>query len=545
MKIIHMMKEKAPAKLAKTYNIVVKTLLFFVITTTFGPLSPPQLNLSGGIYYISPNGKDSYSGLSNQQPWATFTHAWTILQPGDTLYLMDGTYYQTMNPTVNGEPGKYVTVKALNDGKAFIDGQDLRDTVVLGKQWNSWDANDLPNPQGNYFDVEGLVAFNSSSTVFTVYARNIILRRDSGYNSNPFNNEGIFEVWSKGTPFVPANILIEDSVGAGSARKVFLAYDTYVNVVFRRNFAAWQWWSGDNFCQSYWPQADGIEIYPLAYGGQPDAPNNSIVENNINFGLTPDYGISLAPNPTGNNESINGNNYLGDISIGSGMKWDNLQEKFIPAPYDQPACTYNGIQKPFACPESRCIDFANNYAYRGGFVLGSSIGTLMKNNLFQDLFAWGNGSVGLTTGASWDSGSTNNRLIRATLINNGQGDPAPANRSGVDAVSSDLARFDVKSDLKIGNVSGGLPYTGGGAKLQYRYVNGTLTNVPLWPWPMEERIMTEFANPKLFQASGVPGQVWLNFSVTNTICPILAQYGAVSNCTMTPWRTLLLPLTLR
>jgi hypothetical protein len=107
-----------------------------------------------------------------------------------------------------------------------------------------------------------------------------------------------------------------------------------------------------------------------------------------------------------------------------------------------------------------------------------------------------------------------------------------------------LARFDVKSDLKIGNVSGGEPYNGGGARLQYRYVNGSLTDGPLWPWPMEDRIKKEFADPNLFQASGVPGQVWTNFSVTNTICPLLIQYEAVTSCPTTPMQ-IHLPLIFR
>ena len=518
--------------------------VFILAMVALGSLSVRR-SVQTTQYFMSPTGNDSYTGLSSQQAWATFAHAWTVLQPGDTLYLMDGIYHQTLNPTINGQPGQYITVKALNDGGAMLDGQGVRDTVDLGQPWNSWDANDLPNPQGNYFDVEGIVAYNSSATVFAVYARNIILRRDSGYNANPHDNEGVFEVWSKGTPTVPANILIEDLVGAGSGRKVFLAYDTYVNVVFRRNFAAWQWWVGDNFCQGYWPQADGIEIYPLAYDGQPAASNNSLVENNINFGLTPDYGISLAPNPTGNGKSINGNRYLGDISLGGGMKWDNGQQAFQPAPYNYPLCRYNGVEKPAACPSSLCIAFANNNVYRSGFVLGSSIGTLMKDNLFQDLFAWGNGSVGLATGASWAAGSTNNQLIRATLVNNGLGDPSSSAGYGADAVAGDLARFDVKSDLKILNVAGGAAYTGGGAQLQYRYVNGVLTNTPLWPWPMEARIRKEFADPTLFQASGIGGQTWANFSVTNTICPILAQYGAVASCASVTPQEIWLPLIRR
>ena len=33
----------------------------------------------------------------------------------------------------------------------------------------------------------------------------------------------------------------------------------------------------------------------------------------------------------------------------------------------------------------------------------------------------------------------------------------------------------------------GTSYQGEGARLTYRYVDGVLTNQPLWPWPMESR----------------------------------------------------------
>jgi hypothetical protein len=32
---------------------------------------------------------------------------------------------------------------------------------------------------------------------------------------------------------------------------------------------------------------------------------------------------------------------------------------------------------------------------------------------------------------------------------------------------------------------------GEGARLTHRYVDGVLTNEPLWPWPMEDRIQAE------------------------------------------------------
>src|SRR3989338_1681292 len=100
-------------------------------------------------YYISPTGNDSNSGTSESQPIKNFTKAWQLLYQGDTLILLDGTYYQSLAPNVrdgatnpavtNGDnkttgalnplypldhPERtkfYITVKAKNDGKAIID----------------------------------------------------------------------------------------------------------------------------------------------------------------------------------------------------------------------------------------------------------------------------------------------------------------------------------------------------------------------------------------------------------------------------------------
>ena len=63
---------------------------------------------SAADYYISPNGNDSNSGTSQSAPLKTFNNAWQKIQPGDTLYLLDGTY-TTANSGVlevkdNGNP---------------------------------------------------------------------------------------------------------------------------------------------------------------------------------------------------------------------------------------------------------------------------------------------------------------------------------------------------------------------------------------------------------------------------------------------------------
>ena len=44
------------------------------------------------------------------------------LQPGDTLLLADGTYYQVLKLTKGGTPGKAITIKAKTPGKAIVSG---------------------------------------------------------------------------------------------------------------------------------------------------------------------------------------------------------------------------------------------------------------------------------------------------------------------------------------------------------------------------------------------------------------------------------------
>ena len=60
----------------------------------------------------------------------------------------------------------------------------------------------------------------------------------------------------------------------------------------------------------------------------------------------------------------------------------------------------------------------------------------------------------------------------------------------------------------------GTSYQGTGARLTHRYVDGQLTTQPLWPWPMEDRIKTEFA-----QVFGIQ-----NLSVTCEIGKLINQY---------------------
>jgi hypothetical protein len=63
----------------------------------------------------------------------------------------------------------------------------------------------------------------------------------------------------------------------------------------------------------------------------------------------------------------------------------------------------------------------------------------------------------------------------------------------------------------LGQFAGGLMQLGSqtrpasGAWLKYRYVNGQLTTVPLWPWPMNERIKAAMVQSGYHQRGGISG----------------------------------------
>jgi hypothetical protein len=507
----------------------------------------PDKNPDGSVNTI---GRDTNPGTQSQ-PWKTFDRAWKTVKPGDTLLLLDGTFLQSLHPTVDGKENTvdksptfdlndyktfpldhplrtkyYITVKAVNDGGAIIDGDTNGDgfadaiPVFLGDRCLYYTCNQQP-AYGDGFILEGLVAKNSSSSIYLIQGHDVIIRRCSGYDANTDTNSYIFHITSEysersGSPIQgPANILLEDDVAAGSGRKMAVTIAQTGNVVFRRIFAAWQEWRNDNpWDPNEWPWGDGIEDYTWGDADLSNSPNmlgNTMFENSIVYGMLPTYGFSLSPNNYG---PVRFNKFYGLMSIGVGQKWDMKTLMTWPCPNP-------------AKPTQHCHDFSIPQ-HRAGFDLGIYNTPTLTHNRFSDLFAYGNAAPGITAGP-WVSSSSDNSISNVTLAHNGL---APGNQwTGTQIFDADLARFTSASNLYI---EGKSAYNdkSKGARLRYRYVNGNLmdgtNNQPaqeLWPWPMEDRIHREFAihlskyfatNPQL-----------QNFSVNNSVIPLINQYTAV------------------
>ena len=410
----------------------------------------PTSQPGGREFYLSPNGNDNKSGRTPSEAWATFDRAWSVMSAGDTLILLDGLYHQTLAPPISGQPNRPIIIRAQNDGKVILDGQGVRAPVFLvgGVE---------------YIIIYGIVARNGDQYVYRIEGDHNVLRRISGYDADTDTNSKVISIGGNYN-------VVEDCVAAGSGRKMILIYKTQHNVV-RRCLADWREWDGRERHEC-WPWGEGIEIY--------NASNNTI-ENSIAYGHTARSEISLL---TQNTTISTGNKILGTIAMRSGLELDGtpiVWGETRPQP-SRDTCVTN------------VFDYPTNQL---GFTANISGGSL-RDNLWQDILAWGNGRYGINFNIVAPKGSPqNNRIDRATMVDNGLNNLNTAQWGGIGAGADEgtLAYFDSVQNSYIENIwQGGSSFTtqtGEGARLANRYIDGVLTDQPLWPWPMEERIKAE------------------------------------------------------
>ncbi len=102
-----------------------------------------------GIYYVSVNGNDANPGTLNL-PWRTIQHAADIVQPGDTVSILEGTYKERVILKTSGTADAPITFQG--DG-AVIDGEGI---VFTDGRRSLFDTN-----AKSYIKIENLRVINS------------------------------------------------------------------------------------------------------------------------------------------------------------------------------------------------------------------------------------------------------------------------------------------------------------------------------------------------------------------------------------------------
>lgn len=78
-------------------------------------------------YFVSPTGDDSATGVSRSVPFATIAKGIEVLKPGDTLTILPGEYFESVNAKITGTADAPITIRADRPGTVLIRGDvDVR-----------------------------------------------------------------------------------------------------------------------------------------------------------------------------------------------------------------------------------------------------------------------------------------------------------------------------------------------------------------------------------------------------------------------------------
>lgn len=451
-------------------------------------------------YYIAPDqSSDENSGTSEQAPWASFEHALSKMQAGDTLYLMDGVYHQTLDISLSGTHEAPVTIKALNDGKALIDGQGVRETVILRGS---------PDNKISHLVLEGFVASNSYKHVYRIRnAQHIVLKRLSGSNAVRIDkNNHIFSI------AYSTDVLVEDCAAYGTARILFDYYGSQRGT-FRRCWGRWKantygkvrtgitcYGSGDclveNCIMTVEPnvavRVEGIKVNRR--DGNPYGSRNRFY-GNIAYGFvadgSPGYMIQ-------GNEVMDDNEFINNASIGNSVGFYQRNDRDLRIQNMTIAeCLEEGFKQVPYCrnkPAIECewdvnADIRNTSIVKASTGIEQSDDPIMlpsvcdRADMYSTLSQSWNNLYGLKKGYSGPQAEKGDLAL----------DP------GYDTELYGKGAYLIVPDALIGKGEDGEDI---GAEILFRYVDSELTNDPLWPWPMEERIFSETGTSVTYERYG-------------------------------------------
>lgn len=396
-------------------------------------------------YYASPTGVGSTCSLASP---GTAVACLAVASGGDTLILKNGTYTGDsgmLHPPTNrsGTAGNVITVTAETDGGVLIDGQGARIPVL-------WDHND-------YWTVSGINAANSSSDVMSIYpgSDNNIFSRICAWNANPDGNFLVWQFWQAN------NNLAVDTCAFGTGRKMYASFEMS-GLTIRRPFAMWNHINVDT---------GPFIVYSLFYDS-----DHVIIENPIgtrdedadsfDMGAT-DQGIFSADRLDEYNDCELHSGYYGGLALILN--------------------TQNIIQNDNHGGEIHGSQVAGNITFQDDllYITPGSHPTLRRILMAQYDSTFTGGCAATTLTA-------NRKMTNVTTI--GQGDGSFPNLIDTSSPNNGWTNTNYTDVNSIGAIypgSGETLYVGSnGTKLRCQYINGTLSSpcVPLWPWPMNERI---------------------------------------------------------
>ncbi|MHA2066129.1 MAG: putative Ig domain-containing protein, partial [Candidatus Thorarchaeota archaeon] len=310
-----------------------------VITTITTRNDNPPSN--GNTYYVSTSGSDSNQG-SFTQPFRTIQHAADMVQAGDIVNIMPGTYYELVRVTTSGQPNNYITFQSHDlNNKAIIDGQRSRSQNYLIDGYDyvrirGLDLRNVPFSGGRHGNIElrngaddiiiednvitgiggawraaGILVMNGDSGGTGTPCNRVLIQRNYITDGNPGADRtprNLIAFWNEGgsgyvirNNTLTASPYVEDGLATSTdLMKDMFVYNNYVSAGYDDGLEA----EGEDINAAYWgntlvnPWPDGGSFTRMAIGLAPVAVGPLYIFRNtlLNFG---DATLKLGNSTTG------------------------------------------------------------------------------------------------------------------------------------------------------------------------------------------------------------------------------------------------------
>jgi hypothetical protein len=411
---------------------------------------PPPGAVLALVRYAAPGGDGN--GLSVGSPFRV-QDFWDSAEAGSTLCLASGTYTRdnggllTPPAGLSGDASNAITIAAIDESDPpLFEGQ--------------WIGSPISLSQNSYWLIEGVNARNGET----------LIRIGENSDHNTIRRVVVWDaVWNDNNELIGIHYdsndnLLEDVAAFGPSRKALNNSQGGDNNTFRRIWIQHQG-SGDDG-----PTA--VDVAYNSYGGQFE---NVLASMDWKYGaetwIRSSNGRSLGVTQEGDYRAVNTRNIIGAAGIQTEDKCANtavhgslgyLMADYI---YHSVGNDNHGLGGPmfyFAGDSLDCITLRHIMIYIDP--------ANDRYNQYRGMFLGPPGGQGETHGSSAEN---------LTSVSGPQGDYIDSHWGVGSTMSAGATRHDVVSPWAATSI---------GANLCYQYKRGVVTNIPLWPWPMNERI---------------------------------------------------------
>lgn len=112
------------------FRLAILTMLLFATTCV----------ATAADYFVAPDGRDSNSGTAFIDPFRSIGRAAQIMRPGDTCWIREGVYRETIKLTQSGQMDKPITFARYREERVIIDGSDPMSGPWIRDEKGVWRA---------------------------------------------------------------------------------------------------------------------------------------------------------------------------------------------------------------------------------------------------------------------------------------------------------------------------------------------------------------------------------------------------------------------